>query len=296
MLSVIIVSYNARDHLRACLESLARHEPAAEVVVVDNASRDGSAAMVAAEHPRVRLVQTGRNAGFAAANNAGLAVVTRPYVVLLNSDTEVTDDSLSRCGRRLEADPTLGAVHPRLRGADGRPQQCQHRFPTLAEAFRKALRLLSRDENQTENTWLAGTALVVRRAALDAVGGGLDSGYFMYWEDADLSARLRSRGWDLCVQEDAEVLHHGGASGGGPDAARRADLFAWYCYGRHRWFRRNRPGVEAGAVWLLDAADVPRKLLRGLVRAARRKAEWAHAAVTARVLALGLLGRPPATP
>lgn len=296
MLSVILVSFNAREHLRLCLNSLARHEPGAEVIVVDNASRDGSAEMVAGQFPQVRLVQTGRNAGFAAANNAGLAVATRPFVALLNSDTEVTDDSLSRCVRRLQADPTLGGVHPRLMGTDGLPQQCEHRFPTLAESVRKAFRLPPRDDARRHTTWLAGTALVLRRQALDEIGGGLDSGYFMYWEDADLSAMLRGRGWGLAVQQDAEVRHHGGASGGGPDASRRADLYAWYCYGRHRWFRRNRSPLEAALVWLLDLADVPRKFLRGLFHSARRKGEWAHARVTARVLMSGLLGRTPSVP
>ena len=296
MLSVIVVSFNAREFLRSCLNSLRQYEPDAEVIVVDNASHDGSADMVAAEFPEVRLVQTGRNAGFAAANNAGLAVATRPFVVLLNSDTELSDGSLTRCVQRMLAEPRLGAVHPRLVGADGRPQQCLHRFPTLGESVRKALRLASQTENRPERTWLAGTALVIRREALESIGGGLDSGYFMYWEDADLSARLRRAGWGLAVQDDAEVLHFGGASGGGPDAARRADLYAWYCYGRHRWFRRNRPIPEGIAVWLLEACDIPRKLFRGMIRTARREVEWAHALVTARVLAFGLIGRTPPTP
>lgn len=296
MLSVVIVSFNTRELLRACLKSLQTHEPNAEVIVVDNASHDGSAAMVRAEFPEVILVESPTNQGFAAANNRGLARVTRPYVVLLNSDTELTDDSLSRCVARLEADPKLGAVHPRLIGKDGLPQQCRHLAPEIRGLLRKTIGRDSQTENQPATTWLAGTALVLRRSALADVGSQLDSGYFMYWEDADLSAQLQRAGWSLEVIDDAEITHLGGASGGGPDAARRADLYAWYCFGKHRWFWRNRPAWEASLLWLLDALDVPRKYLRGLRHPGRRPTEWAHAHVTARVLALRLLGLAPAIP
>lgn len=131
---------------------------------------------------------------------------------------------------------------------------------------------------------------------LESVGGGLDDGYFIYWEDADLSAALRRAGWELAVEPEALVRHVGGASGGGPGAGRRADLYAWYFWGKHRWFRRNRPWWEAAALVLLDVGDVPRKFLRGLRRPARRRAEWSHARVSLRVLALGLLGRKPTRP
>ncbi len=296
MLSVIVVSFNTRDLLRKCLASLAAHEPGAQVVVVDNASRDGSADMVRAEFPSATLIELAENAGFAGANNAGLAAADRPFVALFNSDAEVVDDSLSRCVRRLQAEPTLGAVHPRLIGPDGKPQQCRYRFPTLAGVALEAARLAPRGESRSANDWLAGTALVVRREALVAAGGGLDAGYFMYWEDCDFSARLVRAGWGLAVEESAAVKHFGGASGGGPAAARRADLYAWYLYGKHRWFRRNRPAWEAAFLWVLDAVEVPRKLLRGLRYAGRRPTEWSHARVAARVLALGLLGLKPARP
>ena len=296
MFSVIIVSFNTRELTRSCLQSLVTEEADAQVIVVDNASVDGSAAMVREAYPNKILVELPINAGFAGANNAGLAKADRPFVVLLNSDAEVIDDSLSRCVRRMEFDPSLGAVHPRLVGADGKPQKCLHRFPTLAEVARQAVRLPTPLKSEIVDGWLAGTALVIRREALAAAGGGLDSGYFMYWEDADLSACLRRAGWKLALEEGAIVRHLGGASGGGPDAARRSDLFAWYFYGKHRWFRRNRPMWEAVSLWLFDAVDVPRRFGRGLRHASRRPAEWAHAKVAARVLARGLLGLKPPRP
>ncbi|MFO0822179.1 MAG: glycosyltransferase, partial [Gemmataceae bacterium] len=191
--------------------------------------------------------------------------------------------------------PKLGAIHPALVGADGRPQECEYPMPSLGRMVRDAVRL-TQPATPRDRTWLAGTALVIRREALEAVGGRLDPGYFIYWEDADLSAQLRARGWNLAFEPAAIVRHVGGASGGGPDAGRRADLYAWYCYGKHRWFRRNRPVWEATAVWMLDALDVPRKFLQGVRHSARRRAAWSHARVTARVLALGLLGLRPQTP
>ena len=295
MCSVIIVSFNTCELLKQCLLSLRQYEPGSEVIVVDNASKDDSVSMVQQEFPEVKLVVLDRNKGFAAANNAGLSLATRDYVVLLNSDTELVDSSLSCCVARLEANPSIGAVHPLLRGMSGEPQQCVHSFPTLRSIARQAIGNSAEPETTQESTWLAGTALVIRKAALDQIGG-LDAGYFIYWEDADLSARLRQNGWDLAIEPSSTVLHFGGASGGGPDAARRADLYAWYCFGKHRWFTRNRPAWEALAVWVLDVLDIPRKFLRGLRYSDRRRTEWAHASVTARVLALRLLGLTPATP
>jgi len=295
MLSIIVVSFNTRDLLRTCLASVMRHQPGAEIIVVDNASRDGSAGMVRLEFPGVKLVESCTNLGFAGANNAGIKLATGSYVALLNSDAELGDDSLTRCVARLEQNPKLGAVHPALIGADGKAQQCEYPLPSLRRIARDVVRLSAEPASAPDQTWLAGTALVIRRTALEAVGGGLDAGYFIYWEDADLSARLRAAGWELAVEPGTLVRHVGGASGGGPDAGRRADLYAWYCYGKHRWFRRNRPAWEAAAVWLLDVMDVPRKFLQGVRHGARRKAAWAHARVTARILALGLLGLKPRT-
>jgi GT2 family glycosyltransferase len=294
MLSVIVVSFNTIDLLGACLRSLRRFEPGAEVIVVDNGSRDGSAAMVRTQFPEVKLIEAGKNLGFAAANNLGLEASAGRILVLFNSDAELMDNSLSRCGRRLDSDPQLGAVHPRLVGADGKPQQCEHLLPTFAGHVRTSLGLPRPGPVGANRTWLAGTALVIRRVALETVGGRLDDGYFIYWEDADLSARLRAAGWGLAVEDAALVRHVGGASGGGPDSARRADLLAWYYYGMHRWFRRNRPWWEAVAVWLYEALEIPRLCLRGLRRRDRRASEWTKAGVTGRVLVRSLLCIQPA--
>jgi GT2 family glycosyltransferase len=281
MLSVVIVSFNTRELLRQCLESLRRHEPSAQVIVVDNASRDGSPDIVCGEFSEVVLIRSTVNVGFAAANNLGLRAAVGDPVVLLNSDTLLNDDALSRCAAWLDDHPRTGAVSPRLVGADGKPQECLLPFPTLGQRLRTAIRRRWKPADPAKG-WLAGTALVLRRSALDAVGGELDAGYFIYWEDADLSARLRRHGWQREVHPEATIVHFGGGSGGGTDAERRADLYAWYCYGEHRWFARNRPMAEAAAVWLFDVFDVIRRRLRAWWR--NRPAEMAHARVLARVL------------
>lgn len=297
MISIVIVSYNTRELLRQCLASIARHEPGAEMIVVDNASRDGSAAMVRDAFPAAKLVELPANAGFAGANNAGLPLAGGEYVVLLNSDTVLEDDSLGRCAGWLAEHPDVGAVSPELIGVDGRPQECAYRFPSFAGLLGRWLRRPPRPlaGDGDPDAWLAGTALMIRRAALEQVGGRLDDGYFMYWEDADLSARLRAAGWGLARLPGARVRHYGGASGGGADANRRADLHAWFLYGKYRWFARHRPAWEAAGVFLLDCLDVPRQLLRGALRPGRRH-EMSRALILAGVLGRRLVGAAPRRP
>lgn len=282
MLSIVIVNYNTSGLLRNCLASLAKHAAQAEVIVVDNASQDGSPALVRADFPRVKLVELPVNLGFAGGNNAGLRLTSGDPIVLLNSDTVLEDDSLDRCVRWLRVHPSVGAVTPKLIGADGIMQECVHAFPCwrdeLGLAIRRPLpRAIS--EGITDG-WLAGTALMIRRSALESIGGGLDAHYFMYWEDADLSIRLRQAGWKLAVVPEGHVIHYGGGSGGGADGARRADLHAWYVYGKYRWFAKHRGLFESMGLWGLDAINVLRMLARAL-RHPSRPGVRSHAQVVA---------------
>lgn len=294
MISIIIVSYNTRDLLRQCLESVARHCPEAEVIVVDNASADDSAEMVRRQFPAVKLIGLSENRGFAGANNEGLKATTGELLLLLNSDTMLEDDSLQRCAAWMMEHGDVGAASPHLIGMDDRPQQCLHRFPNLKSKLRQALWMKPKPQNdqQAEVGWLAGTALMIRREALWGIGGSLDDTYFMYWEDADLGARLLESGWKVAEYPDAHVRHYGGASGGGPDASRRPDLYAWYAWGQHRWFWGHRPAWESVSLWLLDFLDVFRKLIRGAIHSGRRT-EWIHARTLAGVLRRRLFGQTP---
>jgi N-acetylglucosaminyl-diphospho-decaprenol L-rhamnosyltransferase len=295
MLSIVVVSYNTCELLRNCLASLQRHAPTAQVIVVDNASRDGSVPMVRTEFPTAEVVALTNNLGFAAANNAGLRLAAGDPIVLLNSDTVVEDDSLDRCAAWMQVHPRVGASSPRLVGVDDRPQQCLHPFPTLAEVLRVTFRHAEGVSNRrVADGWLAGTALFLRREALRQIGGELDPGYFMYWEDADLSARLRERGWERVAYAEGHVRHYGGASSAAAAAPVRDELLAWYAFGRHRWFARHRPALEAVALWLLDALDVPRILLRGWRR--RLPATRTRAWVLLKVLVWRLTGQAPPHP
>lgn len=293
-LSLIIVSYNTRDLLKQCLRSIVTHEPGAQVIVVDNASRDGSIDMVRSDFPGVACLEMGWNAGFAAANNAGLKLAEGEFPVLLNSDTVLEDDSLSRCAAWMIANPMVGATSPRLIGADGQPQQCQYSLPSVSDLFRVALRGKPRDDDGSTG-WLAGTALVLRREALASIGGGLDDTFWMYWEDADLSARLLKAGWTLEPFQGGHIVHYGGASGGGDDSTRRADLHAWYLFGKYRWFKKHGGIGSRLGVYGLDAIDVVRKSIRGMVRPSKR-GEIVHARVMLRSLWHQLLGRKPPIP
>ncbi len=263
MLSILVVSYNTRELLRQCLASLRQFAPTAQVIVIDNGSWDGSVEMVRSDFPDIEVVALPENLGFAAANNVGLRLAHGDPILLLNSDTVVEDDSLDRCAAWMREHPRVGALSPRLIGVDGVPQQCLYPFPSLARLLRTAIGQQSpTPEEDVADGWLAGTALFLRREALGQIGGELDAGYFMYWEDADVCARLRERGWQRAVCSDAHVRHHGGSSSGAAAAPVRADLLAWDFFGRHHWFARHRPALECVGLWLLDAIDVPRILLR----------------------------------
>ena len=286
LISLVIVSYNTRDLLRQCLASIQVHCPEAQVVVVDNASRDDSAEMVRDEFPHATLVTSTVNLGFAGANNLGLPHATGDFVVLLNSDTVLEDDALNRCAHWMLAHPEVGAVSPALIGVDGLPQRCFCRFASFANSLSIALRrpVPLPEGNRDPRSWLAGTALMIRRKALHDVGNALDDHYFMYWEDADLSARLRRAGWDLAVVPDTQIRHYGGASGGGIDEQRRPDLLRWNLYGKYRWFARHRGITETVGVWLLDWTNVVRMLIRAALHPSRR-----YNATQARVLAGALV-------
>ena len=271
-LAVIVVSYNVRDLLRACLRSVAAAARRAadqldvRTVVVDNASSDGSAAMVAAEFPDVHLIASQENLGFTGGNNAALrwlgfaveernrtrltqldrisadqnpqksaqsalrpAFDSRPdYVLLLNPDAEVTDDALLRMVALLEQNPQVAVCGAGLRYGDGAFQHSAFRFPGVMQVLldlfppvgvRGAHRLLDSRLNgrYPAALWrsgapfavdfVLGAAMMVRGAAIDAVGG-LDNGYWMYCEEMDWCRRFRRAGWTVYVLPAAQIVHH----------------------------------------------------------------------------------------
>ncbi len=232
--SIVILNYNTRDHLRVCLNSL-REEGSttlspggegsigAEVFVVDNASSDGSTEMVRAEFPEVELRALDRNLGFSGGNNLVLAGARSPYLLLLNPDTEVQPGALATLLATLAANPRVAAVGPRLLYPDGRYQHSAFRLPGLVQAFFGFFSLvpldspwngrypLPRSPSPRPVEHLLGACLLLRREALEAVGL-LDERFFIYFEETDWCARARRAGWQLWQVPAATVVHHSGGT------------------------------------------------------------------------------------
>jgi GT2 family glycosyltransferase len=231
--SVIVVSWNTRDALRECLASVVRQTRgvAHELLVVDNASADGSAEMVRAEFPSVTLIANAENRGFAAANNQALRLARGRHVLLLNPDTVVVDDAISASVRLADADPTVGALGCQVLLREGEVQRTCFRFPSVAGLLRtwwgleEVLPPAVFGGGPTMRDWdrrsardvdvVSGMFLLVRREALDRVGP-MDEGFFVYAEEADWCFRLRRAGWRCTFTPAARIVHR---DGGGKSTA-----------------------------------------------------------------------------
>lgn len=228
-LSVVVLSWNTRDLTLACLRSL-QADPSAqprEVIVIDNASADDSAAAIAEHHPEVQLVCNPENLGYAGGHNQGGRLARGEYLCTLNSDTEVHPGALDMLVDYLDANPGHAAVSPRLVNMDGSVQTACMRFPGLATALcfdtvfgkfwpgsvverryfmRDFDHLHSRDVDQPP-----GAVFVVRRDEYLAMGG-LDEELFLFFNDVDICKRLWKRGRRIHYLAESAVKHHGGAS------------------------------------------------------------------------------------
>jgi GT2 family glycosyltransferase len=228
MLAIIIVSFNARADLDECLASLYAHPPTITpftVVVVDNASTDGSVEMVRDRWPSVRLIALSRNVGFAAANNVGIRETTGDLILLLNSDTVVPPDALDRLVTALKSDPQAAIAGPRLVDAQGVPELSFGRMVGPFNEFRQKLlgRLYLRGtpviaprvarslRQPAYHDWVSGACLLVWRSDAQAVGL-LDERFFMYLEDVDFCAAVRARGRAVLFVPDVEIVHLRGRS------------------------------------------------------------------------------------
>jgi N-acetylglucosaminyl-diphospho-decaprenol L-rhamnosyltransferase len=246
-LSIIVLSWNVRELLRACLVSVQQNigkleRANVETLVIDNASTDGSAEMVAAEFPDVRLIRNAANVGFAAGNNIGIAASAGRYVLLLNSDTLVPPGTLETLVAFMEAHPQTGACSPRLLRPDGTPQPYAFgRDPTLGYLVRRGLNrlLFHRPLHNWATTdvlavdWVSGACLMARREAIEQIGG-LNEQIFMYFEDNDWCLRMRQAGWKVYFNPLVEITHIGGQSVARNPAARAAYYRSLgYFYERH---------------------------------------------------------------
>jgi GT2 family glycosyltransferase len=221
---VVVVSYETRETLLECLAALVA-EPTASVVVIDNASRDGTAAAVRERFPSVRLVANAENVGFARACNQGARESRARYLLFLNPDATLAPGSLGALAAILEARPRVGVVGPRTRSANGDIQvstgpdlslvsEIRQRRLVRGVARRDAAILVEAEglhAVEREVDWVSGACLMIRREAFDAVSG-FDERFFLYEEDADLCRRVRAAGWKVLFSPGAEARHALGRS------------------------------------------------------------------------------------
>jgi GT2 family glycosyltransferase len=227
--SAVIVHYRTPAESLRAARAVAATAPDAEIVLVDNASRDGIERLLGAQVPAARVLTEDVNRGFGAACNRGARETTRPYLLFLNSDAFVRPGAVAALEAALDAERRSAAVGPRLVNADGSLQPSLRRLPTPWRIFCESSGLAfvsggrrpfeghtaTRQDHtaRREADALMGAALLVRREALEDVGG-FDEAFFLYAEETDLMARWRKRRWTLLYEPRAEVVHEGGRSGG----------------------------------------------------------------------------------
>ncbi len=262
--AIAVVSWNTRDLLRSCLRSLAPEIDAgrAEVVVVDNGSGDGSAALVRDEFPGMSVIALDDNPGFGAAVNLAAARTSAPWIAAANADVELTRGALAQLLAAGEAHADAGIFAPRLLGPDGAAQHSVYPFPTLGFtlAFNLGLAGLAGHRWPLEGRWdslrprrvdwALGAFLLVRRDAWDAVGG-FDPEQWMYAEDLDLGWRAAQAGFSTWYEPSAVVRHFGAAATAQAfgDARRERWMRSTYA-----WMRRRRGPAVTGAYGALNVA------------------------------------------
>ncbi|MEM7233132.1 MAG: glycosyltransferase family 2 protein [Planctomycetota bacterium] len=227
--SVVIVSFNTKDLLRECLQTLNDRagKVSYETIVVDNASNDGSPQMVSEEFPDAVLIRSDTNLGFAGANNLAFKSARGRYVVLLNSDAFPEPEALERSVTYMDQDPSIGLGGARLVGRDGSWQPSARMFPSLlndfltlsglaakypeSKFFGRFDRTWANQDQSAEVDWVPGAYSIVRRDLLEKIGY-FDENFFLYYEEVDLCRRIKKKGYTVQYWADVVVVHVGGES------------------------------------------------------------------------------------
>ena len=286
-LSIIVVSWNTRDILADCLCSVYEHPPTVpfELIVVDNASSDGSADMVRQQFPQARLIASEENLGFAQGNNLAVPLCQGEHILLLNPDTVVKPHALQTLVDFLDQHPQAGAVGSMLLNPDETLQPSCHPAPKLS---RELWRLFHLDtvypygryhmhrwstSQPREVDVIQGASLLVRKEILDKIGF-LDGDYFMFSEEVDLCFRLQKAGWKLYWEPASRVIHLGGQS----TRQVATEMFLQLYLGKLKYFRKHY-GARAGAAYklILGVASVARLLATPVIwlqRPAIRQRNW----------------------
>ncbi len=284
--SAIVVNWNTRDLLARCLGSLYETtQESLQVIVVDNASQDGSTEMVRKRFPQVLLIENDENVGFARANNQAMPLAQGRYLLLFNSDAIAQPGAIHALVTLADAQPRAGIVGAQLLNPDGTFQASYTPFPTLWQEF-LILTGLGRamygahypsrgpeeKKGPQEVDRVEGACMLVRREAYAQVGG-LDEGYFMYAEEVDWCYAMKQIGWQVWYQPAARVIHFGGSSSRHRQPQREVDLYQ----SRVRFFRKHH-------------GDLPARLLKAQIYALTAIKLAVHG--TLRILTRGKWGRP----
>jgi GT2 family glycosyltransferase len=287
--SVVIVSFNTREVLRECLQTLERQTSKVtyETIVVDNESADGSADMVERDFPAVRLVRSAVNLGFAAANNRGFALAQGRYVSQLNSDAFMQPGALDLAVQHMDAKPTVGLSGGRLVGRDGSWQPSVRKFPSplnealtltgLAAKYRKS-RFFGRADRTWADPrepgpadWVPGAFTLIRREVLEQIGH-LDERFFLYFDDVDLCRRVKALGYSVWYFPDVVVTHLGGESAKAVShlalSSSGAQLVLWRMRSQLLYHRKYHGAFGA---WLTMMLETSWNRLRALSNARRPK-------------------------
>jgi N-acetylglucosaminyl-diphospho-decaprenol L-rhamnosyltransferase len=271
-ISVSLVNTNSRALLLACLDSLRGEQ--AEIVVLDNASEDGSADAVRERFPDVRVIAQDFRAGFGANHNTVIRATDGRYVYVLNEDTTADDWGFERMARYLDEHPRVAALGPRIVYPNGRHQASAWRFPTPAASLLGLPTLgrvgitQSRGNEPRAVDWVMGAALLLRRDALEEVGL-FDEGFFIYSEEVDLQLRLRRAGWEVHYFPGVTVVHH--ESQFSAEIPERRINEMWRS--RHRYWRKHHSPLGARVAAL--STGLQYALRAGLAPAAGRDPAFA---------------------
>lgn len=282
--SIVIVTYNSRRVVGACLESLREHleAGASEVIVADNASPDGTADLVASTHPWARLVRRASNDGLSAAINDGVAASAGRYLMQLNPDVRVERDSITPLAHYLSEHADVGVVAPKLLNDDGSLQMSCRAFPGYATALFSRYSALTRllpgnrfsrgylmsdfdHAARRDVDWVSGAALMFPRAVFDQVGGW-DAGYFMFNEDVDFCRRVHDAGLRVVYEPAVAVYHSIGASeSASPRLIVERHRSMWRYYRKHLRGNVLRDAATAAGIAgrcgaVLAAAQLRRRL------------------------------------
>ena len=282
--AVVVVNYQSYPELHGCIGAIARANASLPVIVVDHASDRAAAHGLTAQFPFVRLVAEPANHGFAAGVNRGARHIDSDYMLLVNPDCVIDERLIDTLAGWMDAHPDVAVVGPRIRNADGSVQASARKFPDFTTGIagrsswltralpsnplsRRNLRTSAATE-PADVDWVSGACMMIRRGAYEALGG-MDEGFFLYWEDADFCRRLRDAGWRTVYHPGVAATHSGGRSS---RHAADASLVAFHRSAFRLFWKHASPAKRVFAPIVFLALRARLALMRCIVRRRARQA------------------------